>query len=76
MCRADLPAQALIVLGHGKAHFLLHVHAILAGPGLNKGPVKEISIVCDVHTRFHLHNVQSCCVVTGNHRASKAAVQC
>ena len=58
--QADLPAEALVVLGHGKAHFLLHVHAILAGPGLHEGPVKEVSIVGDVHTRLHLSNVQSC----------------
>lgn len=49
-----VPAEALVVLGHGKANLLLHVHAILAGTRLDEGPIKEVSIVCDVHTWLHL----------------------
>ena len=59
-----VPAEALIVLGHGKPDFLLHVHAILAGSGLNKGPVKEVPVVCDIHTRFNLNRIQSCLLIT------------
>ena len=49
-----IPAETLVVLGHGKANLLLHVHAILASTGLDKGPIKEVTIVCDVHTWLHL----------------------
>ena len=55
-----MPAEALIVLGHGKPHFLLHVHAILAGSCLNEGPVEEVPIVRDIHTWFHLDRISSC----------------
>ena len=57
------PAQALVILGHGKAHLLFHVHSVLAGTSLNEGPVKEVTIVGDIHTWFHLQCVradQSC----------------
>lgn len=54
MQEESLPAEALIVLGHSKPHFLLHVHAILGGPSLNEGPVKEVPIICDIHTWLHL----------------------
>lgn len=49
-----VPAEALVVLSHGKAHLLLHIHAILSSPGLNEGPVKEVPIVCDVDAWLHL----------------------
>ena len=56
------PAEALVVLGHGKAHLLLHVHTILAGTSLNEGPVKEVTIVGDIHTWFHLQRVDRDCL--------------
>lgn len=56
----SLPAEALIVLGHGKPHFLLHVHAILGCSSLNEGPVKEVPIVCDIHAWLHLDHINSC----------------
>lgn len=56
----SLPAEALIVLGHGKPHFLLHVHAILGCSSLNEGPVKEVPIVCDIHAWPHLNHINSC----------------
>ena len=51
------PAEALVVLGHDKSHLLLHVHAILAGTCLNEGPVKEVTIVGDIHTWLHLQHM-------------------
>lgn len=48
------PAEALVVLSHGEAYFLLHVHVVLAGSGLNEGPVKEVPIVSDINSRFDL----------------------
>ena len=51
------PAEALVVLGHGKSHLLLHVHAIFAGTSLNEGPVKEVTVVGDIHTWLHLQHM-------------------
>ena len=56
------PAEALVVLGHDKSHLLLHVHAILAGTCLNEGPVKEVTIVSDIHTWLHLQQMDGECL--------------
>jgi len=56
------PAEALVVLGHGKTHLLLHVHTILAGTSLNEGPVKEVTVVGDIHTWLHLQQVDRDCL--------------
>ena len=59
-----MPAEALVVLGHGKPHFLLHVQAIFAGSCLNEGPVEEVPVVRDIHTWFHLDRIGSCLLST------------
>ncbi len=56
------PAEALVVLGHGKTHLLLHVHTILAGTSLNEGPIKEVTIIGDIHTWLHLQQVDGDCM--------------
>ena len=66
-----LPAEALVVLSHGKTHFLLHVHPILAGSRLDEGPVKEIPVVRDIHTWFHLDRMSSCLLSTTAHFSNR-----
>ena len=44
------PAQALIgLLVHPETNLLVHVQAVLLGPRLHERPVKEVTIVGDVH---------------------------
>ena len=53
------PAEAAVVLGHGKANLPCHVHPMLAGTCLYEGPVEKIAVVCHIKCRLGLQDMSS-----------------